>query len=84
MPLEKSAIRLFPIKTCTLFEATCREYKKTSTVPIGYSDLGYSGRAGYSDLNPRDGGQSLYPMCTLYIYKPVTRAERENWLESLT
>ena len=22
------------------------------TVPIGYSDLGYSGRAGYSDLNP--------------------------------
>ena len=23
-----------------------------NTVPIGYSDLGYSGRAAYSDLNP--------------------------------
>ena len=61
------------------------------TVPIGYSDLGYSGRAAYkrpqpqwnlkllhyinsdravySDLNPRDGGQSLYPMCTEVIFK---------------
>ena len=24
-----------------------------------------SDRAVYSDLNPRDGGQSLYPMCTV-------------------
>ena len=38
------------------------------TVPIGYSDLGYSRRAGYSDLNPRDGGRSLYPMCTVLNY----------------
>ena len=26
-----------------------------------------SDRAVYSDLNPRDGGQSLYPMCTVYV-----------------
>ena len=26
-----------------------------STVPIGYSDLGYSGRAAYSNLKPCDG-----------------------------
>ena len=25
-----------------------------STVPIGYSNLEYSGRAAYSDLTPRD------------------------------
>ena len=25
-----------------------------------------SDRAVYSDLNPRDGGQSLYPMCTVF------------------
>ena len=30
--------------------------RSSSTVLIGYSNLGYSGRAGYSDLNPRDGG----------------------------
>ena len=29
------------------------------TVPIGYSDLGYSGRAAYSDLNPRDEPPSV-------------------------
>ena len=51
-----------------------------NTVPIGYSDLGYSDlnpngswslhyinsdHAVYSDLNPRDRGQLLYPMCTV-------------------
>ena len=25
---------------------------KVNSVPIGYSNLGYSGRAAYSDLNP--------------------------------
>ena len=26
-----------------------------------------SDRAGYSDLNPSDGGQSLYPMGTVFV-----------------
>ena len=30
------------------------------TVPIGYSNLGYSGRAAYSDLNPRDEPPSVH------------------------
>ena len=39
-------------------------------MPIRYSDVGYSGPAAYSDLNPRDGGQLLYPMCTvIYLQK---------------
>ena len=29
------------------------------TVPIVYSNLGYSGRAAYSDLNPRDEPPSV-------------------------
>ena len=29
------------------------------TVAIGYSNLGYSGRAAYSDLKPRDGHPSV-------------------------
>ena len=29
--------------------------------------FGNSDRAAYSDLNPRDGGQSLYPMSTVHI-----------------
>ena len=33
--------------------------KHFNTVPIGYSDLGYSGRAAYSDLNPCDEPPSL-------------------------
>ena len=28
-----------------------------------------SDRAGYSDLNPLDGGQSLYPMSTVVAHK---------------
>ena len=33
----------------------------------GYNiKLGLSGRAAYSDLNPDDGGQSLYPMGTVF------------------
>ena len=32
----------------------------TITVPIGYSNLGYSGRAAYSDLNPRDEPPSVH------------------------
>ena len=31
-----------------------------STVPIGYSNLEYSGRAAYSDFNPCDGPPSLH------------------------
>ena len=31
-----------------------------TTVPIGYSNLGYSGRAAYSDLNPCDGPPLLH------------------------
>ena len=37
-----------------LLKLNSRVWAKTSvdtTVPIGYGDLGYSGRAGYSDLN---------------------------------
>ena len=35
--------------------------------------FGNSDRAAYSDLNPRDGGQSLYPMSTvMYLnYNPL-------------
>ena len=33
-----------------------------STVPIGYSDLGYSGRAAYSDLKPCDGPPSQHKL----------------------
>ena len=32
------------------------------TVPIGYSDLGYSGRAAYSDLKPCDGPPSQHKL----------------------
>ena len=31
---------------------TSQCYYLGTTVPIGYSNLGYSGRAAYSDLNP--------------------------------
>ena len=34
--------------------------KAWNTVSIGYSNLGYSGRAAYSDLNPRDGLPSVH------------------------
>ena len=37
-----------------------KDVGKNSTVPIGYSDLGYSGRAAYSDLNPCDEPLSLH------------------------
>ena len=30
-----------------------------NTVPIGYSELGYSGRAGYSDLIPNETQSSV-------------------------
>ena len=30
--------------------------------------FGNSDRAAYSDLNPRDGGQSLYPMSTVLLF----------------
>ena len=33
-------------------DALVKTFLFSSTVPIGYSDLGYSGRAAYSDLNP--------------------------------
>ena len=32
----------------------------TYTVPIGYGNLGYSGRAVYSDLNRRDEPPSVH------------------------
>ena len=31
--------------------------------------FGNSDRAAYSDLNPRDGGQSLYPMSTVLLFQ---------------
>ena len=43
-----------------------------NTVPIGYSDLGYSGRAGYSDLNPNGTSTAL----SLATSTPVTEASR--------
>ena len=30
--------------------------------------FGISDRAAYSDLNPDDGGQSLYPMSTVFVH----------------
>ena len=33
--------------------------------------FGNSDRAAYSDLNPDDGGQSLYPMSTVLIIKYI-------------
>ena len=33
--------------------------------------FGNSDRAAYSDLNPRDGGQSLYPMSTVFENSPL-------------
>ena len=35
--------------------------------------LGISDRAAYSDLNPDDGGQSLYPMSTVLGTLQTTR-----------
>ena len=35
-------------------------FKIKNTVPIVYSNLGYSGRAAYSDLNPCDGPPSVH------------------------
>ena len=38
--------------------------------------FGNSDRAACSDLNPRDGGQSVYPMSTVFhIYSQMTRDE---------
>ena len=31
----------------------------------------YSDRAVYSDLNPFDGGQSLYPMATVFVFREM-------------
>ena len=39
---------------------TRRHRQVPITVPFGYSNLGYSGRAAYSDLNPRDGPPSVH------------------------
>ena len=36
----------------------------SNTVPIGYSDLGYSGRAGYSDLSPNGTWSSCITLMT--------------------
>ena len=52
----------------------------SNTVPIGYSDLGYCGRAAYCDLKPKGNWNS----CTTYIATalsiatstPVTEASR--------
>ena len=35
-----------------LLDLAITENMYVITVPIGYSDLGYSGRAAYSDLKP--------------------------------
>ena len=37
-------------------------WQNKHTVPIGYSDLGYSGRAAYSDLKPCDGPPSQHKL----------------------
>ena len=37
--------------------------------------FGNSDRAAYSDLNPRDGGQSLYPMST------VIKLQFHTWIQ---
>ena len=47
--------------------------------------FGNSDRAVYSDLKPLDGGQSLYPMSTVYrIEKPELNATQEGNLVSFT
>ena len=57
MPLDKKISMPKKLSGKTKFSrASCYTYK----VPIGYSDLGYSGCAAYSDLNPRDGPLSLH------------------------
>ena len=33
-----------------------------------YPDSGFSGRAGFKDLDPSDGGWSLYPMGTVLSF----------------
>ena len=40
---------------------------------LAYTIYINSDRAVYSDLNPRDGGQSLYPMGTVYSSVPNKR-----------
>ena len=42
------------------------------------AEIRNSDRAGYSDLNPVDGGQSLYPMGTVHIFENYKRYS--TWL----
>ena len=44
--------------------------------------FGNSDRAAYSDLNPDDGGQSLYPMSTV-LYFILCSILLDHWLGSL-
>ena len=43
-------------------------------MPIVYSNLGYSGRAAYSDLNPCDGPQSKHKL------QPLSNLDHPNGL----
>ena len=43
-----------------------------------------SDRAVYSDLNPRDGGQSLYPMCTvIYFVSSIDKTNYDAAIDSM-
>ena len=56
-----------------------------NTVPVGYSNLGYSARAAYSDLNPPQGPQSVTTkIATLAItiskFSPFVANSDQCWL----
>ena len=59
-PLLMNIILLSKMNEATILRIPITNEYKTNTVPIGYSDLGYSGRAGYSDRNPCDGPPSVH------------------------
>ena len=53
----------YPLDIATLDIATALPIATSS--PMELCHYINSDSAGYSDLNRRDGGQSLYPMCTV-------------------
>ena len=59
-------------------ECYCHFFR--STVPIGYSDLGYSGHAAYSNLNPNGTWSSCITLIATALpiatSTPVTEASR--------
>ena len=50
-----------------IFEKRYTQTLDLRTTWLLYPDSGFSGRAGFSDLDPSDGGWSLNPMGTVYI-----------------